>query len=100
LLLAGILLLVWLVVQQARRNLAAMPLYRSSTPLTEPPFHAEKESDLRKRQALARNDFDRTAEALAHSEGERAVGARVGLAFGSDHCSCGNTGCERVGTAG
>ena len=46
LLLAGILLLVWLVVQQARRNLATMPLFRSSTPLTEPPFH-EAESGLR-----------------------------------------------------
>jgi tetratricopeptide (TPR) repeat protein len=37
-LLAGILLLVWLVVQQARRNMASVPLYSSSTPLTEPPL--------------------------------------------------------------
>ncbi len=38
LLLAGILLLVWLVVQQFRRNLAAAPLYEPTAPLTEPPF--------------------------------------------------------------
>jgi Flp pilus assembly protein TadD len=49
LLLAGILLLVGLVIQQARRNLGAMPLYPSSTPLTEPPFHGE-ESGIRERK--------------------------------------------------
>ncbi len=38
LLLAGILLLIGLVVQQARRNMAGVPIYPSSTPLTEPPF--------------------------------------------------------------
>ena len=42
LLLGGILFLVWLVVQQTRRNLAGV--YQSSTPLTEPPFAAEPES--------------------------------------------------------
>jgi tetratricopeptide (TPR) repeat protein len=38
LLLAGILILVWLVVQQVRRNVGAIPLYSHSTPVTEPRF--------------------------------------------------------------
>ena len=38
LLLAGILLLAWLVVQQFRRSLSTTPLYKSATPLTHPPF--------------------------------------------------------------
>ncbi|MDQ3200190.1 MAG: tetratricopeptide repeat protein, partial [Verrucomicrobiota bacterium] len=42
LLLAGILLLVWLVVQQFRRNLAGTPVYDQSTPLTEPPFAGDE----------------------------------------------------------
>jgi tetratricopeptide (TPR) repeat protein len=42
LLLGGILLLIGLVVQQARRNLASV--YHSSTPLTEPPFAGEDPS--------------------------------------------------------
>ena len=37
LLLAGILLLAWLVVQQFRRSLST-PMFKSATPLTEPPF--------------------------------------------------------------
>src|SRR5262249_482416 len=49
LLLVGILFLVWLVAQQARRNLASA--YDSSSPLTEPPFPGE-DSGLR---AGARN---------------------------------------------
>ncbi|MEP7248198.1 MAG: tetratricopeptide repeat protein [Spartobacteria bacterium] len=43
LLLAGLLLLVWLVMQQFRRHLSSPPLYRPSAPLTEPPF-ADEES--------------------------------------------------------
>ena len=46
LLLAGILLLIGLVVQQARRNMANVPLYPASRPLTEPAFDNEP-SDLR-----------------------------------------------------
>ena len=42
LLLAGILLLVWLVVQQFRRNLSNVPLYNPSEPLTEPPFAGDE----------------------------------------------------------
>ncbi len=38
LLLAGILLLAWLVVQYFRRNFASVPLYNPSEPLTEPSF--------------------------------------------------------------
>lgn len=38
LLLGGILLLCWLVVQQFRRNLASGPHYHRPTPLTEPPL--------------------------------------------------------------
>jgi hypothetical protein len=38
LILAGILILVWLVVQQVRRNVGAIPLYSHSTPVTEPRF--------------------------------------------------------------
>lgn len=38
LLLAGILLLAWLVVQQFRRSVSRAPVYTPSTPLTEPPF--------------------------------------------------------------
>lgn len=38
LLLAGILLLAWLVVQQFRRSISTTPLYKSATPLTDPPF--------------------------------------------------------------
>ena len=37
-LLAGILTLVWLVVQQVRKNVGAIPLYNRSTPVTEPRF--------------------------------------------------------------
>ena len=37
-LLAGILVLVWLVVQQVRRNVGAIPLYSRSAPVTEPRF--------------------------------------------------------------
>jgi Flp pilus assembly protein TadD len=50
LLLAGILLLIGLVVQQARRNMANVPLYPSSAPLTEPSFD-EAPSDLREKPA-------------------------------------------------
>ena len=42
LLLAGILLLVWLVVSQFRRNLASVPVYDPAEPLTEPPFGGEE----------------------------------------------------------
>ncbi len=42
LLLAGLLLLVWLVMQQFRRSLSSPTLYRPSAPLTEPPFADEK----------------------------------------------------------
>ncbi len=42
LLLAGILLLVWLVVQQFRRNLSNVPLYNPSEPLTDPPFDGDE----------------------------------------------------------
>ncbi len=42
LLLAGILLLVWLVVQQFRRNLSNVPLYNPAEPLTEPPFAGDE----------------------------------------------------------
>jgi len=42
LLLAGILLLVWLVVQQFRRNLSSVPIYPPSAPLTEPPFTGDE----------------------------------------------------------
>ena len=38
LLLAGILILVWLVVQQVRKKVGAIPLYGHSTPVTEPRF--------------------------------------------------------------
>ncbi|MGI8889487.1 MAG: tetratricopeptide repeat protein [Chthoniobacterales bacterium] len=41
LLLAGILLLVWLVVQQFRRNVATVPANESSQPLTEPAFESD-----------------------------------------------------------
>jgi tetratricopeptide (TPR) repeat protein len=37
-LLAGILVLVWLVVQQVRRNVGAIPLYSRSNPVMEPRF--------------------------------------------------------------
>ncbi|MEO5719230.1 MAG: tetratricopeptide repeat protein, partial [Chthoniobacterales bacterium] len=42
LLLAGIVLLVWLVVQQFRRNLSHVPLYNPAEPLTEPPFAGDE----------------------------------------------------------
>jgi tetratricopeptide (TPR) repeat protein len=42
LLLAGLLLLVWLVVQQFRRNLSSAPIYPPSAPLTEPPFTGDE----------------------------------------------------------
>ncbi|MEP6709777.1 MAG: hypothetical protein ABJB32_06565, partial [Verrucomicrobiota bacterium] len=38
LLFAGILILVWLVMQQVRRHVRATPLYSRSTPATEPRF--------------------------------------------------------------
>ena len=41
-LLAGILLLAWLVVNQFRRSLSTTPLIKSATPLTEPPFSDEE----------------------------------------------------------
>ncbi|HXA09141.1 MAG TPA: tetratricopeptide repeat protein [Chthoniobacterales bacterium] len=42
LLLAGIVLLLWLVMQQIRRYLANNSLFKSSTPLTEPPFAGDE----------------------------------------------------------
>lgn len=42
LLLAGILLLGWLAVQQFRRNLSDVPLYNPAEPLTEPPFSGDE----------------------------------------------------------
>jgi tetratricopeptide (TPR) repeat protein len=42
LLLAGILLLVLLVVQQFRRNLSSVPIYTPAAPLTEPPFTGDE----------------------------------------------------------
>lgn len=54
LLLAGILLLIGLVIQQARRNMASVPIYPSSTPLTEPPFAGDA-SDLREERHGARD---------------------------------------------
>jgi hypothetical protein len=41
LLLAGILILVWLVVQQVRKKVGAIPLYSYSTPVTEPRFTSD-----------------------------------------------------------
>ena len=58
LLLAGILLLIGLVVQQARRNMAGVPIYPSPTPLTEPPF-AGHPADVREERHGAR-DFTPT----------------------------------------
>ena len=46
-LVAGILLLVWLVMQQARRNLTAVPAYQSpGAPVTGPAFGDEEKSQL------------------------------------------------------
>jgi len=42
LLLAGILLLAGLVVQQFRRSLFTTPLFKSATPLTDPPFSEDQ----------------------------------------------------------
>jgi hypothetical protein len=53
LLLAGILLLAWLVVQQFRRSLSTTPLIKSTTPLTEPPFSDEQAATGKERKAPA-----------------------------------------------
>jgi len=45
LLLAGILLLAWLVVQPFRRSLFTTPFLKSATPLTEPPFSDDQSAN-------------------------------------------------------
>ncbi|HEY1583161.1 MAG TPA: tetratricopeptide repeat protein [Chthoniobacterales bacterium] len=51
LLVGGVLLLTWLVVQQVRRHASPVALYRPSEPLTEPPFAGEESSTPSDRRA-------------------------------------------------
>ena len=99
LLLAGLLLLVWLVVQQVRRTLATVPVYQRSSRLAALQLFDEEASPGDKRNAApelvgtAPPKFPRDLEASESAGMAGVVPGRRGSERGAIHGRCRAVGC-------